>query len=466
MSFYRLGALLAAASIVVYQCFVPPIVGLADNADFLIIASRFYLDVTNPDDPDRFFAYLNNHYRHFDEPAWVPTVLTSEVLLQSPAFLLNTLLSKTGSYDIRWAGLSHAAVFLLAIFWMTKLLEPLRRWSRRLVTAFLILLLTDVAYVAYFNSFYTDAASYVTLMAMLAALALFVTGRQSGRRMAWMAIGFTALFVTSKVQHAVLGLPLMAFFVWQREKFRAALGRYGLILALAPVLLGMALLAATTPPRYRGMAVYNIVFSQILPAEPDAAAGLRQLGLPEKYAYLSGKHAFSPGTQFFDPAFQQEWLAHASYSSIVKYYLRHPGMVLELMGTGVEASRYYRNKFGNFLKSAGLGTGDLSQAFAWWSWTKTHVFQTFPPVHWLYTFVPALLLLAAAHARRFAALHPARPLVYLIVAMAVVELAVGSLTDVRDTSRHLFLYNAIQDLMAIAAVGVLCYGMQRKAALR
>lgn len=465
MRTFRWSASLIAALIVVYQCFVPPIVGMADNADFLIIVQNFSLDVAQPYDPDRFFSWIDNRYYYSEEPTRVPAPLSSEVVIELPGFVLSNLVSKTGHYDIRWAGLSHAAIFLLAIYWIFTVMErmPRRRWLAAAITLFI---LTDVAYVAYFNSFYTDAASFVTLLALAACILRFEMNGEPGAKPVYFMAFFAVLFVTAKVQHAILGLPLAAYFFWRRESILKHAGRRGLALTIAPVLLGMALLAATTVPRYRAMALYNVVFHYLLPVTPEPVATLRELGLPETYIAHKGTHSFGPGSVVFDPNFQEQWIRQISFGTLLRYYARHPGIALRMLTKGVAASRVYRTDYGNFERTSGLPPQARSQAFALWSRWKEWQMKPHPYVHLLFSILPAAFLLVAMHSPRFRKLHAGRPVTYLFVTMALMALGVASLSDVLETSRHLFLYNAMQDFILVAAAVVLCYGIQAEATPR
>src|SRR5258708_5912051 len=105
-------ALLLAAAAVVFQCFVPPAVGLADNGDFPKIAGRF--SVGNPLFAKDFVKFADLKYVVDSKYHWDSPFYSSEVLLFAAAFGLDSIRGKPEAFDLRLLGAVHAAIFLLA----------------------------------------------------------------------------------------------------------------------------------------------------------------------------------------------------------------------------------------------------------------------------------------------------------------------------------------------------------------
>src|SRR5580658_1723119 len=103
---------LAAASVVGFQLFVPPVVGLANQSDFKRIIGKFGW---GPEPPEELYAFINLKY--------VPSVsyhvreweqFSSEDLFVGLALLVNKVVSTDGRLEIRVMGLIHAFVFVSA----------------------------------------------------------------------------------------------------------------------------------------------------------------------------------------------------------------------------------------------------------------------------------------------------------------------------------------------------------------
>jgi hypothetical protein len=103
-----------------------------------------------------------------------------------------------------------------------------------------VLVLTDVSYVSYWNSFYTDAAAL--FLRLVAASGVRMAAAPPANTMLFGAA--VLLLATSKLQHAAPGLVFCAYLAWAGRRAAAW------ILAGAGVA-AMLGLAVTSPVFYR-----------------------------------------------------------------------------------------------------------------------------------------------------------------------------------------------------------------------
>src|SRR5690348_7134189 len=118
--------LAAATAILIYQLFIPPVVGLADQGDFVRTVRRFGYA---PEHGDRLrYIYVEPKYVRDPaarQPLWEQA--NSEYLFTGAAVLLNLAISKDGALDIRVIGFVHALAFLAAfarLLWVTRRARP------------------------------------------------------------------------------------------------------------------------------------------------------------------------------------------------------------------------------------------------------------------------------------------------------------------------------------------------------
>ena len=139
--------LMLAGGILVWQLFVPPIIGLADQGDFLrLLGPLGYAPV--PKGPEHKYWYVTRKYTRdpsYREPRW--ETITSEIIPARIAITLNNIFGDPKTFDITIFGFTHVLLFLLAL---ARLLYVTRNLAMyRLALASLLLIMTDTGYVAY-----------------------------------------------------------------------------------------------------------------------------------------------------------------------------------------------------------------------------------------------------------------------------------------------------------------------------
>src|ERR1700736_3691879 len=100
----------AAAAVLFYQLFIPPIVGLADQGDFIRTVGRFGYGPQHRGDLK--YIYVEPKYGRnsgYRAPEWEQA--NSEYLFVGAALLLNKLVSRDDALDIRIVGLVHVVAF-------------------------------------------------------------------------------------------------------------------------------------------------------------------------------------------------------------------------------------------------------------------------------------------------------------------------------------------------------------------
>src|SRR5262249_38247958 len=115
------------------------------------------------------------------------------------------------NYDLRWAGATHAALLIFAL-WLLRPFMARLPWKEQAALWCLILaVFCDVEYFSFFNSLYMDAASYVFLL-MLVPCYLRLREQPSDANTA-LFIAVLFLFLTSKLQHSLLAVVVVPFLL-------------------------------------------------------------------------------------------------------------------------------------------------------------------------------------------------------------------------------------------------------------
>ena len=414
----------AAAAILCYQLILPPVVGLADNGDFVKVLGRFdlYGKVY------RTYQFIDTVYEFHHERHWVSAFYSSEIVLAGAALGVNSLLSKDGNFDIRCIGIVHAALFLLALWLFAPLLGNAPHWPRIFVFALILLMYCDVMYVSGLNSFYMDEPAYLFLLLSAVLYLRFVAwNRKQDLILLFICVLFLA---TAKVQHAVLG------FVFAALLYRAR------AMAAGIVLISVLMLWKASPADYAGYSLYNVIFVRILPHASNVDNTLKSLGLDDSYRALIGKNAYEPESHPGDLVFRKEFDRRVSAPKLAMFYALHPVLAYKTLCDSLdEAGR--QSMGGNFDMSAGYGPMAESKAFAYWSNLKRVLFFQHGQ-RFLFTFVALSAVLGALSWLRRSVAG------FVLIGAAFIELGVSSMFDAADVARHHLVFFALFDAMLIA----------------
>ena len=464
----------AAAAILGYQLFVPPIVGLSDQGDFARIIGRFGYAREDRATPLS-AGYMAQRYVP-DPHARSPGIEQPgpEYILVGSALLLNKLVSKDGRLDIVVMGLVHAAVFLAVLARLFAVIGTAMGASPMTVVAWILagLALTDVGYAAYWNSFYAEPASCIFFLLLLAeSIAICcnpiwanpaMSPAQPPQFIAQFARWFlwAALLVTAKLQNVPLILVLVPFALRLGWRSKLASARY---LAVA----GSILIAScgivsirTSSPGNAWADTYDQIFMAILPESKDPAADLRYLGIDPRFATYTGTGAFTPRTAIQELVGNGVIGARVTPVTVAGFYLRHPLRMWRRAKAFLPIAFSLRPEWcGNFEQAAGYPPGARSTAFALWSGFHERFLAPAGK--------PVLILLLAAP---FAAMigwkrMPARRLPIEfggpLILGCLAAFAVAAFGDAWDNVKHCFLFNLQLDACLIITVCCLARTAER-----
>jgi len=438
----------AAAAILSYQLFVPPIVGLADQGDFTRVIGRFGYA---PEDgtariafvPPKFIWNPTARLREWEQP-------TSEYVFVGIAIMLNKLVSHDGKLDIVVIGVVHALAFLAA-FARLLLVTKQHRISPFLWIVGLIAL-TDVGYAAYWNSFYAEPASCVFFLLLAAeSIAIYSSQQVSSRQIALWSL-WAILWIMSKAQNAPLGVLLTLFSIrlwwWTKEQAAQRVAILGSVLIGAATLINIT----TIPVRVQRADAYTQMFFAILPESRNPSADLRAMGLESGLVKYSGTAAWSPGSGFQGMVESGLIGNQITHGAIARFYFEHPARIWRHAKALLPIAFSLRPEWcGNFERTAGRAPGARSTTFTLWSRFHEQVLRRIGK--------PILILLfvsPAGAALAWLRLPKRRHHIELLALLGVcciTAFLVAALGDAWDNVKHLFLFNLMLDACLIFGGG-------------
>ncbi len=441
-----------AAGILASQLLVPPVVGLADNGDYQRVMGYAGFQHTSDSDAERYFSFLRTRYAVVS-PGWFRSGYhSSETLLAFLARYIHLAIAPGRPFDLRLLGGLHGVLLLLALAGMVRACRDLKPLAQLVAAALLVFVFTDVGYVAPFNSFYSQTASLLFLLLTAAAAA---TAVWRGRLEGWLLFGYfgcALLFVGSKPQEK-LQAPILAAF----SLLLAGVGTAGVLrkpaVWLALALCGFSVVYGRhTPYTLREVALYEVVFDEVLVHSKDPAADAMALGLDPSWLPYAGTNPFARDSPLLRSEFRLRFLHSVGYRKVLRLYLAEPSRLAARIGRASTEAWSLRPRFGNFERSAALPAGHRSDRFASWSRLRGQFGA------WPLTSLAVLLAGNAAFALATwqRASHRSRLFragimcASLMAALAFAACAIANAP--MELSRTLYVFHALCDLLLIADV--------------
>ena len=442
--------LLLCAAILAWQLFLPGFIGMANNGDFGKVAGP--LNIGGADDSADNFVFFQPEYVRGPKKHFAPGVPTSEIALAWLASTAQETTGDAGRFDIRWLGALHALIFLGAYYTALVILRHLRTAWRLALSLAALWIFADAVTLAYFNSFYMDAAAILGALTAAMLGARLATGEVRPALLVLFGAA-SLLYVTSKGQHAMVPLaPVLAALAFSV----VARGRVRVLAAIVAVAIlgGSVWTLARMPDWYGGQSRFDLIFFRIAKNSPAPAADLRELGLGDSELPYVGMHAFMQGTPMADRDFATSFSRRTSYGRIVAFYWRHPGVAMGKLWSDLRDLAPLRRpvNLSNFQRKQGMPAGARTGRLSSWSWLRSKLFEWWP-AHIVLWYGIALMIFPLLGMRSGPGFR--RSLAWVISAVALagaMEFAVASLADAVETDRHLLLFHLLTDVTMFLAL--------------
>lgn len=447
----EVAVLLIAAGIIAFQVFIPPLIGLADSGDFERITAYRGLSHVPTEYEQKYFSYFNSKYRII--PKWKGEwYKTSTSLLIVPSRWFSIRIGQDQFFDIRILAAMHVLVFMLGLWLILVAGRPLTTSLRITLCSLLILIFTDVGYIAYFNSFYSEATALSFLAVGVGSSLVLFSNRSSSVLLLigyFLAIG---MLVTSKPQYIPLA-PVFGLFGIYLSRYVRYAWRYWLSVGFALALVCIAVWYNFQIPQImRVHSAYVEIFMDLLPNSKTPQQDLVDLGLNPDYAAFTGTTPYQLNSPLDDPRVGTEISEKVQSYTLPLFYLSRPGRLYELFA---RCSKY---AFSNRVSRLGYyeaytGKPALSQAVGIWSSVRENVFPR--SVFFLSFFFATGIASGVLLVRTSSATSKNLCLLYLLfILIAVIEFFVPVLVGggAPDLEKHLFMFNIAFDVCLILCV--------------
>ena len=296
--------------------FVYPINGLGDNGEYFRVLNSNSLYRVNGYSYDNVAYFVKDFsiMRYFNETT--THFVSTQQFFITIAIWLNKLFYSQTLFDIRFLGFVYLSCFLVSIYILVRgVTEDVSLKKSYLISWLVIFILGDTSYTIYFNSFYTEATSFLLSVSVLAFSVYFyrVTKPRTWLRrivLVILAQAVVLLIGTTRQEYLlIIGVIIagLGFFVYLSQRYQR-LSMTAFLIAL----IGFTTLAAFIVPNdiyerdvYHSM-TRGVMKDSKVPDKRMSEGGINpQYGLQKGRSYFEEYSPVSPTSEqmkkdFFD----------------------------------------------------------------------------------------------------------------------------------------------------------------------
>ncbi|MGZ9583912.1 glycan biosynthesis hexose transferase WsfD [Paenibacillus marinisediminis] len=430
---------------------LPPYIGMADNGDFARILSSGGISVLNDSFSyeEKYFGYAYSQYEY--APFGIDYA-SSQAIVIFTAGLLARLWNRN-LFDMHVLGTIYSFLLLLVLYLFVGAVGRKRPWLQITLAASILFVFFDIGYTAYFQSFYGEPVSLLSLlMATACAILLAIRKKPS----LWLLAAFLIsswMLTTSKLQNAVIGLAFAVYLVRLYTKYNHDRRWKRMIIGgVTGLLLSSALMYGFAPKELKDINLYQTIFYGILKDSPHPEHDLQELGLPTDYKVLAGTHYFMKDVPIKQdsPELTRDLYSRLGHSDVVKYYATHPARIVDKLQAAAKNAATIRPYYlGNYEKREGKQRGAMSFTYSTWSEGKK---KWLPDTLLFYVVAYTIFgLLIGYEWRRGRVKRHILEIILLLIIISLLAIAIPLVGDGEaDLGKHLFLFNATFDMLLIS----------------
>lgn len=464
----RCGLLFGALALVIVLCvlFAGDDIGMSNNGDFsrVMAASSLGYGEQLPT-----YTYADTFVIELEQDSAVRNITSIlfgteglghypsiHVLVVRLSVLVNLVLNKIAgweisTYHIGVLGALYALLYAVGIGFLLSQFRLRRLWQDVLVKIIALIVLCDVGYVAYFNSFYGEGPEHIALIFCAAMLVRILTRKPTVWDGVWCAVT-AALYGWSKF----FNIPLAILFVLVMEGIVLVRTRKKHALISGAAALAVLLAVWLAVPGWMDIETnYNAVFFGVVRNVDVQTAEeyLTDLGLPPELADYRDTNYYLDGVV---SSLEERGLLDEARSigkfDLLKFYLTHPGRLWHQAKLTANHCGMIRPFY---MANYGSGYPLMTYSYRMSLWSQLRDWLA------LDTLAGNLLAIAAfvaaavvAWRKKTKPLRLILPLIALLGGLAFNFLMPVILNGEGDFAKHMFAYQELLDLILLATLAL------------
>lgn len=450
-------AVFLAAIVAGIALFIQPLIGIADNGDFLrmLYSNGLY---QLPKYSDQYFSYFIKEYgimHYYNEHG--ASLFSSEPLFIHLAVVLNKLFYSQTIFDIRFLSFIYYVLFLGSIYLLTEALTyRIKGWKGYFIALFVVIIFTDTAYIAYFNSLYSEPIMFIMCLYIVSSTLLMCRKLYNDSVLLVLLTVSSMLLITSKQQNAPLVVFIAFIYIGLLFIKKTVISRMMVVFSLVLVLVtGVATYKLITS-EFNKINQFQSMTRGVLLESENPEATLSDGGISEQFALLKENIYFQEYTAIDvnSPYMVENFYEKYGFGWILKNYLAHPKEFYDILDVAAHDIHEVQTvEMGNYEKKVGKKAKSQATYFTLYSRLKRTVYPKTLGFLIIWTLVYLALYFPSTY-RAYQQNNPRGLLRYWLI-LASIGMIFGILLisvvgdGDADLAKHLFLIAVLFDFLTI-----------------
>lgn len=359
----------------IIMLFIPPYLGMSDDGSFSKVMNSVGIYNLN-DNKDLYFNYYVKTYSTVPSDGIEKlSYFSSLTILVRLALALDNIFTRDTIFDMRFMALVYILIFIPTLMIIVKQAAMrVNNFTEGAVIGVVgVLIFSDVSYITYFSSFYSEALVFVSFLLCVGAV---LSIQQEKSNMMWLFIyTLSGIFlILSEKQYALSGIFLGTLavslnFVRRNFIWKISCLIMGLILFISSVFSYY-----TIESDFSLASKYNSMTRGVLLQSTNPEETLSEFGIQPNYVILTDTDVndFYPLTNPNNDNLKSGFYNKYDTKDIAFYYLRHPWAMISMIDIAVKSAFDIRTSYsGNYEESYGLPPKAKSLFWSIWSSFKS-----------------------------------------------------------------------------------------------
>lgn len=469
--------IVAVIVIISFVIFKYPQMGVADQGDFNRIMSETGLTVLDSDNENidfvRYYDYLVTDYK-INTDSYFMTLLLGRSSMNYIIIFIGLVCSVFGKevFRTQYLAIFYATIYIFSFTSILKLINIKGKINYMLISLLVIFVFFDGNYLIWFNSLYGEPMMIISLTLYIASVFYYINGKYINkgnniqRRIMYIYISSIILLI-SKFQ-LITSLPILVFLLIKitYQNRRLINKKYSVIYCiLFSLIIASSIKSCMINSDVSMDTQYNSVFYGILNGSEHPRQDLIDLGLNPDMAVEAGKNMYLDKDKYqkYEPyaeITQKEFYDKISNYKLAKFYLTHPSRLFDGMQYTAEKAFKTSTSLGKcYISDSITPVTEQYNRFTLWSEIREKWFpKNLLFIVIVYFFVFAVSLLYFIRNRKNGEITDKITVLWIVMLIGIIQFPMPFIGNGQaDTSKQLFLFNYIFDILIVVAVGcIIC----------